>query len=174
MAKRIYTEAEIERGLSVLALCAGHGKRAEEMLREDGHPIPASTLLTWTRTKPERYAKAQRRVYHQLQSRMAGELERLSARAISIEDKLLDRIERETEEIPARDLAGALRNVATAQGISTDKFRLLRDQPAAVVEHRNADEILNKWRAAGLIVEGTVEEPSALPTAQGSGVAADD
>jgi hypothetical protein len=59
----------------------------------------------------------------------------------------------------------AARSFATARGISTDKARLLRNEPTQISEVRNVDEIVRKLQSTKVldVVDGTAEElpPSA-------------
>ena len=45
-------------------------------------------------------------------------------------------------DLPAKELATAIRNLATSSGIHADKLPLLRRQPTAIVEHQASEELL--------------------------------
>lgn len=87
--------------------------------------------------------------------------------------RLMERVENESADIPARDLPGAIRNVATAAAISTDKALLLRGRPTQIVERGDAMTLLRKLSASGLAsdtshdAKATAEDdpPVALPAA---------
>jgi hypothetical protein len=107
--------------------------------------------------------------YHQVRAEVAGKVgdqiaamhEDLALKAALKAEDAIDALH--VSELPARELPGAVRNLATAAGIATDKSSALRGRPTEVHEHRHVDEILNRLRQRfpGLVIDGTVDEEPA-------------
>ncbi len=96
-----------------------------------------------------------------LKAEMADEHSALAHRGMEVEHKLLDRLEAEADDIPARDLPGAIRNVGVGAGIHTDKARDLRGDPSMVVrrETRSVEELIHliQTKFPGLLPQGPVD-----------------
>ena len=167
-----YSEEEIERGLNEVALCAGNTHRAHRQLEDRGLQIPRPTLEKWTsRQHVERYERIREQVLPRIHAKLAAESEDLARAYAEAEHATLERFREELPNLRAHEAAGAVRNLATSRGISTDKANLLRNRPTAVVEHRQAEDIIRRLQAVGVLeedelIEGTVEEePAELPPA---------
>lgn len=119
-----YSEAARLAALMELALCGGSPTRASRRLKERGTPVPRRTLSKWLGT--EEYAQVRDEQALQVQKEIAREHEDIAIRAAGVTRKLLTRMDKEADEIPVRDLAGAARNAGTIAGISTDKQMLTR------------------------------------------------
>ena len=72
---------------------------------------------------------------------------------MELEAELLAKAFDKLDEIPARDLLGAVRNAAVTVGVHSDKARDLRGEPTAVVEHRSPKQVLKALEAMGIEVE---------------------
>jgi len=163
---------QVERALLLLALNGGAIRPTIRQLAEQGHTSNHHTLKRWRdETHRDRYMQILHDERKKIAERIASEQEEFARLAIQEERALLQEIAkaRERGEIPARDLAGALRNVSTSKGIALDKSGELRGRPSVIVEHRNPDEIIAKLDrlAPGLIVEATAEEIEPGETAPG-------
>ena len=165
-----YTEEEIERGLVATALASGNTRMAAEILAGEGLPIPRSTLQSWVRRiHPQRYEEVRARELPRLREFLAEKHTAAAERYLRLEQRVADRIEETLEEIPARDLPGASRNLAVSGAVHVDKAQLLRDQPTSVVQHRSVEEIERELRAHGVeIIDGFAEEVEVEQLAEGS------
>ncbi len=167
--RRNFTEVEIERGLVAMALNSGNSRRARAALKAQGLEISHQTLHKWTTSRADHYERVRREVLPRIKDAAQEMHMDLAARAASIEQQFLDRIENELPEIPARDLPGGLRNVSTTSGIHTDKARDLRGDPTSVIEHRSFEQLVAAMRAKGITVdfdlEGEAEEIGAIAPA---------
>lgn len=141
-----YTEAEIERGLVATALASGNTRLAAATLAGEGLPIPRTTLRSWvTEIHPQRYEEVQASELPKLKKRLAEKHLALAERQMGVEHKLTDRLQESLEEIPARDLPGAIRNVGVDSAVHTDKGRDLLGDSANVNPHgKSFEELLRE------------------------------
>ncbi len=71
---------------------------------------------------------------------------------------MTERLAREVEGIPVRDLPGGVRNVIVAAAVNRDKSQLLADQPTQIVGRRSFEEIKRELKARGVILDGIAIE----------------
>ncbi len=164
VAKR-YTEEEIERGLTQMALCGGNRRLAAERLEQMGHPIPPDTLRNWAEhRRPDRYAKICAEQAPALAQRIAAEAEGFALELAEAEKATLEVYMRGLHTIKASDAAGALRNITTSKSLNVDRISSpLRGRPNVVIEHREVSELVLKLEQAGVLEGTAVEiEPAAL------------
>jgi hypothetical protein len=92
------------------------------------------------------------------QRELAAEYTDLARYELAVARKVLDRLDTETDEIPARDLAGTLRNVKVSSAVGTDKAQLLRDEPTEIKQPMSSAQIARELKALGVRfdVEGPV------------------
>jgi hypothetical protein len=166
-----HTEPEVERGLVALALCDGNSKRATELLATQGLKIHPSTLRDWRDNRSEDYSRVQALVLPRVKAQTAELHADFAKRAIEVNAKVLDKLEREYDEISPRELPGAVRNLSTTAGIHEDKAANLRGDPTTVIEHRSYKEVV-AWKLKQMgVIEGDAEEmPEDQPALQTSGV----
>lgn len=171
MSRRQYTEPEIQRALVTVAACSGNTRQASKLLSKDGLRISHQNLHRWSRSKHVgQYEAIRGRLLPQIQEWAAEQHRALAEREMEVSAKMLDRLSREVDAIPARDLPGAIRNVDTGAGIHRDKAQLLAGQPTIRIE-RSASEILRALQGKGVAVDAEVvdEEPAqVLPAGQES------
>lgn len=137
-----YTEDEIERALIAVAVCAGNTHRAHRELAKRGYKIPRPTLDVWaTRLHAERYQRIATEVVPKIHERIAIEAEDLAQAYADIERTALERLSKTLDELEPKDVATAIRNLATSRGISIDKAALLRGRPTQIIEHRDPADI---------------------------------
>lgn len=156
-----YTAEEIELGLTEVAHCLGNTRRAAKSLEGQRMKIPRSTLRYWKDTlHRDRFLAIWKQELPRIQQRIAQRSEELADAEADLEWDAIDRVREELRNMSPKDAAGALRNIATARGISVDKARVSRGDPTQVVEHRRSpEEILRKLVAKGIVVlEGEAEE----------------
>lgn len=114
--RRRYTDEERANALAALAANGGNVQRTAEQLG-----IPQITLHNWARGKrhPEASQMGERK-----KGPMADRLEEIAWQLL--------------EAIPGKIDGATLATTATAMGIAIDKARLLRGEPTAIEETRNA------------------------------------
>ena len=130
----VYGEAEVERALLCLAECSGNGDQAARLLAEDGLPIDGRTLRRWrSETHAARYEQVRNEVLPALRASAADRHSALADRQLEVSEAMTERLAREVEGIPVRDLPGGVRNVIVAAAVNRDKSQLLADQPTQIV-----------------------------------------
>lgn len=145
----------MQRGFVALALCGDNSVRASEQCG-----VPDATLRRWRREHRHEYDRVRRELAPRLESIVVAEqyafiIEAGHAKRLALA-KTMDALE--NDQIPARDLPGALRNITTAEAISIDKVLALSGRPTSIVEHRSAAELVRKLAAMGAVVDGTAAE----------------
>lgn len=127
-----YSTADIERALIEVAACNGNVRQAEANLGADpdARAVPKSTLHEWkTQLHAERYAAIRAKQLPKIREQAADQHMALAQRSMEVEADLLALLAEKRAELPARDLAGAVRNVAVGSAVHTEKAQLLNDQP---------------------------------------------
>jgi hypothetical protein len=145
---RKYSDEEIERGLTQLALAAGNRELAHEQTKALGKPIPAETLRTWaTKQHRDRYLKIREEQAPRIATRIANEAEDLAVDLAQAERATLKVYLEKVHELKPSEIAGALRNITTSKSLNIDRIASpLRGRPTQVVEHRDATELWTKLR----------------------------
>lgn len=153
---QVHDEALVKpRGLLALALAGGNARRASELCG-----VPESTLKRWRVQDAAEYERARIEVAPKLEAVILSDmrefvLEASRVKAVALQ-KTLEALE--ADEIPKRDLPGALRNITTAEAISVDKIMVLSGRPTSVVEHRSLGQLVARLAAIGAVVDGSAEE----------------
>jgi len=156
-----YGYAETERGLLELAMSNGNAKQAARALASDaaaGFEISPQTLLRWRRKDERRYEQIRSEIRPRLMEKASEDHLRVAQAATKVVSAMTERMAKEIDSIPIRDLPGSARNMATTAGIHFDKAQLAAGQPTAVVM-RDATEVLRELEALGYrpeLIEGTV------------------
>jgi hypothetical protein len=160
-SRRIYTDAEVERALVAIALHDGNTRRAARVLKEQGLPIPRETLRAWPDKHEQLYSQVQAKVLPLVKAQTAEEHMELARYQMQVSRKLTERLDREANAVPIRDVSTAQRNLDVGSGIHTQRGAELRGEPQ-VVEYRNVDVIGNMRRLRekhpGLFVDSTADE----------------
>lgn len=134
-----YTASEIERGLIELVACNGNARQAAANLDQDPsiRSIPYQTLTGWkSSVHANRYREIRAELLPQIREHAADEHMALVSASMAVETEFLEALKGKAADIPARDLPGAVRNLATGAAIHTEKAQLLNDQPT---ERRSID-----------------------------------
>ena len=163
-----HTEEEIEAGLTEVALSAGSVTLASQRLAERGIDISRKVLEQWkNRRHADRYARIREQQAAAIQRRVAAQHEDLAQRSVAVAIEALERLKQELPNIPARDLPGALRNIATTAGISSDKLMLLRERPLPVAPpQRSTGELIRALEAMGAAKWVDLTAPTEIPDAE--------
>ena len=160
-----HTTDTVNAALTELALVGGSARRAIPRLQEKGVDVARSTLELWRDDQhAELYASIRDDRAAQVQRVIAAEHEDLAIRGAEVTRALLERTRENLDEIPARDLPGAVRNIATATAIATDKALMARERPVAMpAETRSIDELVRGLIALGVAREvGVTDAPNAI------------
>jgi hypothetical protein len=160
-----YTDAEVERGLLAVADASGNTRIAAAFLAEDGLTIDDSTLWRWSRkSHAKRYERIRAEVLPKVRAQAADQHMDLAKMQMDVTRRLTERLAREVDEVPARDLPGGIRNLSTAAAVETDKAQLLGGEPTIRIE-RSADQVLRALAARGMFFpqafDGHAEEENA-------------
>lgn len=157
--RRTYSLPEILRGLTAVAYANGNSRQAARDLAEADIAIPHRTLHRWAKeSHAEDYERIRRETLPQVGAEVADEHMAFARRQIRMADKLADRLEKESDDLPLRDVPAAMRNASVGAGIHTDKARDLQGDfgtPHKLV--RSASEVLNALKGRGVMIEGSVE-----------------
>lgn len=165
-----YSLEDIEAGLAAMAIWHGNANQAHRVLKEQGREIPTRTLLNWRHAYPERYQELGEQVVPQVREKLAQLFEVAGMRGAEITIDTMELFAKEAKELPARDLAGAIRNISTAAAISVDKSSLLRGLPTEIRQTDSAEDILKRLaqKHPGMFVESTAEEIHTAELVEGS------
>jgi hypothetical protein len=146
----------LERGLVVLVMAGGSAQRASEILEEQGHPVPRSTLQRWKTQYQERYAELHAAHIAELETLVLQEVREATLKAGILQDavlsQLLDRVR--AGEVETKDLTNILKAAGITLGINVEKMLLMTNRPTAITEKRDVAELLDSIRrkVPGLIV----------------------
>lgn len=164
-SRNLKSEIEIEQGLMAIALESGNSRRAERRLADMGVKIAQSTLHKWMTRHDERYEQIRREVLPQLRAHAAEKHTAYADAEMEVGLQLLERLQGSLDDIPARDISTALRNIDVGQGIHRTKAAELRgelqDQRPRV--EINIHETVRQGEAGGwlkVIEGGKAEEVS--------------
>jgi hypothetical protein len=156
--RRRYSPEEIERGLATLAI-AGNSIKAAELTG-----FPDKTIREWKRTHPERYETLRTELHAKVAEQIASEAEHVAQRLGDLEHLMVDRLEKNIDQLEPRDLPGALRNVTTSKALQMDKIHgPVRERPAYV--NKGTDILDLMGRMARLLGH---ETPKQLPSIDGT------
>ena len=92
-------------------------------------------------------------------ARVADEHLAAARESIALEGEIAKKLKARLDELAAKELSTAQRNVATSAGIHTSRARELQGDvatPHKVV--RDANEVMRKLIARGVVIEGEAEE----------------
>lgn len=140
MARRHYSDRERAAALAIYDSTADQAHRLRDAARQAG--VPVSTLRGWIQ---DRDAAAPADVRTQEKEALADVYDRVAFRAASLQDRVMAWLEEQPPEVVARFLTELNRTGGTA----TDKSQLLRGNPTARVETRDAPEV--ERRAARIL-----------------------
>lgn len=160
MARAPYTPAQIEQGLTAIAIHGGAGAQTQRFLKTQGLQVSSRTLKRWQTTHKPRLAEITRNNLPAIEQQViAGAIETI---------RIIDQAEQEAVALTrqqikdgsVRDAAAALRNLSTSKGINVDKLLALSGRPVATVQHDvQADIRLLVER--GVLAEGWDSESTA-------------
>lgn len=168
-----YVDHEIELALRHVAINNGNTRRASRELAASGIKVPHQTLYSWyTRHHAERYAEIRKEVMPSVKAWAETKHMDVMSNALDAVNEYVDRARNDLKELPARDVPGGARNLATVAGISGEQASKLRGEATSIIEHRTTpDELMRKMERTGITfveaeeVEATPsDEAKAVPT----------
>jgi hypothetical protein len=155
-----------EAGMLAIILHGGSCLKAAAAIEQQTgrRKIPVSTLRLWKTQHADRYRELQLEVAPKVADVIAAEAEETAILAAEGERLAIQRTIETIDELPAKDAAGAARNMAVVKGIQIEKAGLLRGRPTSIVESRSPDAILTSIaKKLGFSVDSTaVEEPEQI------------
>lgn len=151
-----YTAEDIERALTVRVAAGSHRGASQLLATELGMSVPEGTLARWVReTYRDRYLELRAELAPMLREVAAAANEDIAAKIAEVEQPLIERVESQIGEMKGKDAAIALKNLALAKNIATDKALLLRGEPTQITEHRDPLELYRRLEQLGCKVEDT-------------------
>src|SRR5829696_1433163 len=110
-----YSDEQIELALIAVAYANGNTRQASADLKTAGLKVAHKTLWRWSKEQHvERYEQVRAKVLPPLRARAAETFRDIAARQTSAAAKMTDRLEREVEEIDAKDRPKGVQAVTTA------------------------------------------------------------
>ncbi len=160
MASATYTDEQQTRGLLALVACAGSASAAAQALEQQGHPIPVSTLRTWTATRRDELDGLRDRYAPQLEEEIVRQLRDLALYAPRVQRKAIELAEERLDAGKDINPAQTAASLAKVAANATDKLLALTGRPTQITEHRSVEEITRGLVAAGVLVLDTASEAS--------------
>lgn len=149
-------DPKCERGLLALAEHNGNSRKAAEFLARGDSPVHVhhQTLWNWREREPERYERIRAEVVPKVRLRASEDHMAMAARLMDLEGELLEKLKEKADELPAKEVSTALRNVSTSGAIHVDKAQVLSDQPTEI-RRLDTGEVLRKLSSRNMRLEAT-------------------
>jgi hypothetical protein len=148
-----YSETEIGKGLTALAMFSGNAARASRELERIGVRIPARTLADWKKLHAGRYREIQEEVQPEINAEIAESSERLVRRLADVEWALIDKIESELPEMTGTQAGTALQRVTWSKGVNADKSRVYRELPTEIRSEMSFNDALRALQKFSNVVQ---------------------
>lgn len=154
-----HTIEDVERSLQVLAYNGSNYSRSSIQLKKEFNiDVHSNTLRRWAITEfPRKYANIQKDLDQVISEKLSGQLTDVAMKATEMQNDLLDDLNEKKGALEAKEIAPALRNVSQAAQPAIEKAQLLRGKPTARSEAKDADNLVSK-----LIALGIVKNPESL------------
>ena len=147
-----YTEADIEQGLSILALHGGNARRAAEILDGEGRPIPERTLEAWRDTvHAVRYENTLARLRQEIGTQVSDQAMEIATGAAVVEAELVRKAGETLGALEPKELTKAALNMSILKKNNIEAARVLRNEPTVVVESRDVGDTLDALKTLGVI-----------------------
>jgi hypothetical protein len=151
-----YSPAEIDKALSAYILCGDNAQQAHKLLVSygDKNPPVSRSILNWTEWHADRLHELREELHPQIAKKIAADAEgmaiRLAQAEVQIAERLVEALER--DELPAKELSGALRNITTSKALQVDKLSSpLRGRPTVIHGSQDpADMLASLARKLGI------------------------
>jgi hypothetical protein len=148
-----YAEADIERGLTALAVL-GTSEAASEHLGN----IPSSTIRSWTKIHAERWEHIQANRARLIDNACIEEFRQLAQTAIRVSLIAVKQEEKNLLAGRTREPGQSALNLIKTAATAVDRIALMEGRPTSITEHRTTDDILRSLEKKGYIVNTTAEE----------------
>lgn len=133
--QRRYGAPEVTRALTAVAYANGNTAKAardlaEESFIEKGFVIDDSLLWRWkSEVHIEEYERIRQTILPQIRRQAGDEHLDLASRQMAVNRQILERLGKEVDDLPAKELPGASRNMSVGAAVETQKAQLLHEQP---------------------------------------------
>jgi len=142
-SKKRYSELERRTAMAAYAFTSGNEEQTTALLASQEVPldIPFNTIKSWVQRHKDDYRTIRSEIDEHTRSMFADTHRRVGMQYAEIEEIGLLDLKREFQEgnLTGKDLANALKNLAIAGAVHTDKSERLADRPTIVVEHDITD-----------------------------------
>lgn len=160
-----YTDEDIERGLTALAMAGDNSLRAAE-----ASAFPSSTLRAWRQRHAERYEEIRTQRAPEIDRLIVAEQRQVAVQAAQATLQAIELGRQQLAEGKVKDAAAAARNFATTTAIAIDKTALMEGRPTQRIERVTTDEALAWAEAQGWITHiNTTAEDITTKGALGTG-----
>jgi hypothetical protein len=144
-----YAPAEIDRALSAYILTGDNAEEAHRLLVSYGDKdVPTSRqILRWLETHADRLHELREELHPQIAKKIAADAESLALKLAQVETLAIQKLTAaiENDELPAKELSGAVRNITTSKALQVDKLSSpLRGRPTVIHGHDNPAELLER------------------------------
>lgn len=166
-----YRPEVIELALLTYAVEGNVGRAAQVVKDRFGAGPTKETIRKWANEDyNDLYLQIREGEAEKIKARVATHVEDLLRESLEVTGRALRRTDAKLDELDARDMPGALRNVATNTAILADKLQQMRGGQQITISHElNADELLSKISRllpGSAAIEGSAEEVSDAELAQ--------
>jgi len=128
--QRRYGAPEVTRALTAVAYANGNTRKAARDLAEDGIRMDDSLLWRWkSEQHVEEYERIRQTILPQIRRQAGDEHLDLASRQMAVNRQILERLGKEVDDLPAKELPGASRNMSVGAAVETEKAQLLHEQP---------------------------------------------
>jgi transposase-like protein len=143
-AARQHNLETITEALMLLSYYGNLGKTVEA-LKQRGINVPRQTISGWRDKHADLWQQAETRMREEVLDRVADRAERYIIDAQDAEQTLLEQLMATREELPAKEVANALRNISVSKAIAMEKVVMpVRGRPTQIVEHIDLYATLNE------------------------------
>lgn len=154
---------EVDIVLGVLAVNGGNVTRtSQQVMAEFDISIHPNTIRTWRKEKfIKRYTEIQDELTKTLDKSTADKLTHIQARNTSAQEEILDLIEQrllDEPNIPLKDLAPALRNIAQTGHMNLQNRNLLLEKPTSITETRTVESKIKELEDDGILIDSDAED----------------
>jgi hypothetical protein len=147
-----YAEADIERGLTALAVLGSSDKAAAHT------GLNARSILNWRDKHPERYAHIEANRARLIDQACVEEFRTVLQEAAAT-TLIAVRAERANLEAGrTREPGQSALNMAKTAATMADKIAMMEGRPTTIIEHRTTDDILRSLEKNGYLVDSTATE----------------
>jgi hypothetical protein len=158
-----FTVEDVDTVLNVLAMNGGNYSRTSEQVgKEYGIEVHPVTLKKWVTVQfPSKYAVIQRELSDKINDVVTGRIGDLALSGTEIQHSLLEQLaERIDQEpnVPIKELAPAVRNIAQATQVNIQQRQLLEGKPTGITELRNIEETVKELEQNEILVDAEVVE----------------